>query len=596
MLELSLQERLKKSYEVSDKTRDEAISLLKEFGRCLIVRPTGFGKTYLLCKIAELFYNKEYKDKNIIYVYPNDIIVNEIMGNNEYEDIRDRLTFFSYQKLAQNFSENGMGSSKAEIIEVVKNACVILIDEVHRSAALGFTKFIDGISEEVEIGANGVHILGVTATIDRPEQSETDWIKQDLFRGIEVFDYSLGDALKDGILLSPYVSRPIFDFDKETETIKGELKSIHKGSSCYNEKDMNQRVDRMKLEWGNNGKTIYEAIEEVGYKLDSANPDDSYLKFIVFFKDTNHMLEEGESIENYFRLAITKCFEEATGRKSEMTLAVEYVISDTADKAHNNVIKELCDRKDYRTYRNKPAEVGTYLDNGVLKYIQPKPMHIDLVFNISTIVMGYHVPYTSGVMLLRNINTGIPFYQMIGRCFSMKSTRRPIIYDVVLNTTKDYTNNTTNKLVRGIIESNLSYNERNSDKKEEIISAVQTGIDTGATDDFLARLHALSEDSFTYVDRVKYLYCDRGMPVQFVASDTGLSCSRVIKLLLEQGVNVAEEKSHTKYLIERASGNQYYHGLLRTACSKKASETYKAGSQRKKSTLWDAFLKIMRRG
>ena len=37
--------------EVTKRTFDEAVKMLKERGSCLIIRPTGFGKSYIMANI-----------------------------------------------------------------------------------------------------------------------------------------------------------------------------------------------------------------------------------------------------------------------------------------------------------------------------------------------------------------------------------------------------------------------------------------------------------------------------------------------------------------------------------------------------------------
>ena len=48
-------------------TELNAISVLKEPGKCAILRPTGFGKTVIMCRIAQRY-------RRVLYVYPTEII------------------------------------------------------------------------------------------------------------------------------------------------------------------------------------------------------------------------------------------------------------------------------------------------------------------------------------------------------------------------------------------------------------------------------------------------------------------------------------------------------------------------------------------
>ena len=610
---LSMEDRRKKLQEVGNATREDALNKLQEHGVCLVNRPTGFGKTYLLCKVASK-YLKMYPDKRVVYIFPTYIIINEIMGNAEYEDVKHKLSFFSYQGISQSFSENGKGKQKDLILETVKNASIILVDEVHRAGADGFKLFFDYIKNE--IGKGKIHMLGVTATIDRSDMEETRWIKEYMFRGIEAYDYSLGSAINDGVLLEPVVHRPIFDIDTLIETTRGEIKSIHQNNKFFNQNDFERKLQSLRTNFNDNGKQIYDRMKEVGYRLDSDNPDDSYLKFIVFFKDTNHLLEEGENIENYFRDAVNGVASADLGKKIKTSLSVEYVISDTADRDHEYQVKAFCEKKSFRTYRNKPVEVGTYSvereepvfdKNGIVKtdkdgndiykkkrvleYIKPKAHHIDLIFNVSTLVMGYHVPYTSGVMLLRSTDSSITFFQQIGRCFSAKSTKRPIIFDVVSNTAKDFEDDTRN-MIKSIIGRGTgggNGGEPKDDTQEYVTK--QVGIDENATETFLATINAMKNRNYFEHDRIYFLYVERNMPIAFIANDMSISCKRVANVLLGMGVELTPEDNEYKYLesdfAETKNGktvietNKDSFKLLNYINSKRADNLFKKHKQGK---------------
>lgn len=65
-------------YEIIQQTRDDAIHKLKLFRYCNIVRPTGFGKTYILSELA----SSGFWDP-VVYIYPRDIIKNDVQFSYE---------------------------------------------------------------------------------------------------------------------------------------------------------------------------------------------------------------------------------------------------------------------------------------------------------------------------------------------------------------------------------------------------------------------------------------------------------------------------------------------------------------------------------
>lgn len=53
--------------EVREKTQKDLVEKLNKYGKCALIRCTGFGKTWMLSKIFE-----EYD--NVLYLYPTEVI------------------------------------------------------------------------------------------------------------------------------------------------------------------------------------------------------------------------------------------------------------------------------------------------------------------------------------------------------------------------------------------------------------------------------------------------------------------------------------------------------------------------------------------
>lgn len=630
MENLTYNERQEKAREIGAKTKEEALALLNKHGKCLVVRPTGIGKTYLLNKVAQ-YYKEQYPDKNVVYLYPTDIIINEIKSNSSYADIYPYVTFESFQTIALAYgsmeTDKIQAMSKEErnklqalklskqkyIEELFSSSSIVLIDEVHRAASENLMGFFD-LCRHI-FGKNKVHLLGATATIERSDMDETDWIKQELFDGVEVSTYTLGDAFLDGILLFPIVFQPVFNLDKEIESIEGEYKRVSAGKNYYNEDEIHQVGQELVYEWGNNGKDIYEAMEEAGYRLDSDNPDDSFMRFIVFFKDTKHMVDEGANIEEYFRLATNSVASNALGKEVKTDLIVEYVISTTADKSNDYIVKKHCSEESYRIYRDDAEDVcqEEYIEDGVKKrrYIQSRPHTLSLIFNINTIIMGYHVPDISGIMQLRKANTSILFYQQLGRCFSIKSTKRPIVYDVVSNLLNDFDRQSRSNesgidnVVKHLILDNMSKEDREV-RGDDLVKAIQVGVNRDAGNLLLDKVNRFNNPNFIYIDRIIYLYTDRHMPIAFIAQDVGVSCSDVVKILTRENIQLKDEHAEYKYIMSQFEedennelqirGKRDTFNLLRYLNSKHASKTYdKYNKSNSTLTLFSAIAKMVSR-
>ena len=615
---LSYNERQEKAREVGNKTKQETLELLEKHGRCLVTRPTGIGKTFLLNALARE-YKKKYPDKLTVYLYPTDIIVNEIKSNEAYSDIADELEFMSFQKISLAFGgmdtervsnmtpderaklQAQKDSSIKEILDTFSKASIVLIDEVHRVASEKLMDFF--MTYDYIFTNNNIHIVGVTATIDRTEEEETNWIKNELLHGVEVYKYSLSDALNDGILLPLQIFRPIFNFAKEVETLADQYKKVSANKSYYHSGELDQLIAKASKEWGSNGHDIYNAVSKVGYRLDSDNPDDSFLRFIVFFQSTKHMVEEGENIENYFRLATNSVASELLGTNVETDLLVEYVISTTADINNDMIVKDLCDKESFRIYRDKTSDVCQRVkvveNKKVKEYIPPKAHRVHLIFNVGTIIMGYHVPHISGIMMLRGTGTSIMFYQQLGRCFSVKNRRPSIVFDVVSNISKLENNFGKDRQRRELVIKNTNNNGVSESKEQteldDIMDAYQVGIDNLASDKFLNLISALQTEntSFLYTERIKWLYQDRNLPIVFIANDLGMTCDEVVNVLLGCGINIENEKYEADYIIDSLEkvANDSNIDLLGKLYSKTASDKFLEYRKRSKHTLFSFLAK-----
>lgn len=566
IMNMTYAERTAKRDEISRKTEEETKALIDKTGRALVVRPTGFGKTYLLCKFAEKYYLENNKDKKIMYIFPSYIIVNDIKcasgSGQNYEKIYPYLDFVSYQEINLAFGEKGSIKKRNLLLEKVKNSPIVLIDEVHKSASPNFKLFMD--EADKYIGVDKTHLLGVTATIIREDLEETDWIQEEEFKGSRISNYSLNQAMYDGVLLPPYRTRPIFDVS-EVRELANERLGKTKVNNKYRKVQLDY-LDKALSEWKNGSRSVYKAIEHVGYKLDSDNPDDSFMRFIVFFRDTKHLEEEGALVEEIFRKAVNEEASELLGKEIKTDINIEYVISDTADKDNDNIIQKLCEGHENRVYRTDAERVCTEEviitdENGKKhkEYLQKKPKahQLDLIFNVNVITMGYHVPYIAGVMFLRGTNTYICNRQQLGRCMSVTNTRQPIVFDVAnnlaidFNKGKDEDKRKSNGLTSGgsgidkIDDKEKRKKELELKYKDEDGGTVFTIGDS--EDDSTIIMQKLQDDTIIRETCI-YLYKERHMPIVFVANELEIPIFTVVDCLRQGGIELLLETEEYKYV------------------------------------------------
>lgn len=593
-MSLSYQERMQLLVEESNKTMESMCSNLDEFGRCVAVRPTGFGKTYLLVNLAYMYIEK-FPEKKVIYVMPSNIIETEIRNNKRYDQsiIDKYFVFVTYQALAKSVGESGTLKSRDKYLELLRNSSVCLLDEVHRAAADGYVSFYEYTEEFYSL--DKVHLVGVTATPLRHNEEQSEWIFDKLFNGHQTYEYNLWDAIESGLLLKPIYCMAKFQLMEITDDFKREIKASHlKANGYFNEKDFETSFNKVYNSNGTESEIIYKNLKRAGYNLLSDNPDDSYIKFIVFFKDTQDLVENGEETEQWFFDAVEKEASKDFDVKIQYEKHVDYVISSTADQNNDFIVKSHTDKKDYRSCLYNASEVG--------KNDKYKGHRIDLIFNVNVITMGYHVDNISGIMMRRGTGTDIMYYQQLGRCFSVNATKPSIVFDLAYNKNTQMNRDRKRMFVNRVI----SQVKEAPVIRDDIIDKVNKGertFEDAFVVDFDNNIDDLFEKwkdpNYSYMSRIKYLYCDRNMPISLIAQDTGLSCVKVAQYLKNSGVEFKYETPMYEFLnhdnvLDDSRSNEFR--LLRFLYSKKAYSHFikvKEGAKRGVSSLFMFIVKLL---
>lgn len=533
----------------------------------MVIRPTGFGKTYFLCNLARNMLIKG--KKNVVYIYPTNIILSEVRDN--YSDVYENIDMISYQAISLAFGDTGNEKARASILKKIKSCDLLLLDEVHRAGAIGFRRFWDYVEYNLKKSA---YIVGVTATIERTDEG-AGFVIDDMFKGIQTSTYDLGNALQDGVFLPPVLAR--YSSSQVSNLQVAEDSGFDKAS--YN--ILKQRYTQ--LSPVENSRNLYLTLKSCGYNFLSSNADDSFCRFIVFFKDTESMVDLGEEVEEYFYNALNTQASIVEGTDVSVELDVEYVISKTADNNNNNIVRDHCksnifnkrgDKVGTRTYRDDAlytCTTGKSLDT--IEQKKPKAFTCSLVFNVDTIVMGYHIKPTSGVMIYRNCNSIISFNQMLGRCFDASATHEPIIIDVF--------NNMANQL-----ELRRKYDYQSSggdDIDPSLLQKITTRTSKQVESRYKQYKGSIDVQSYFGWSRVKNgktmalildFYNEKQMPIYQIASILDISCTDVVRVLKAQGIVIEDESN---------CGLQQDFALNKFLYSEKAHKYYKSKRSRGKT-------------
>jgi len=520
MKKLGLTEKYARLNMHADRTYSEAIEKMVQHGSVLVVRPTGFGKTRLLIKLAKE-YAKSTK-KKVLYVYPLDIIKTEIFGKDEYTKdgiLEESVEFISYQTLT--LRNNDVGGEKYWYDILKDDYSIIMLDEVHRAGSDGFLSVYENIKELIR--PDGIHMIGVTATPNRMMDTEDMNVSNLLFKGVDVYRFDLYDAFKEGILPEIILACRKYNLEDLAEQLRIRQKAgCKKAGVEFDEKVFNVELGKVLREIGGEPEYIYKYIKIAGYNL--LMDGENYMKFIVFFVNIADMAERGPIIEQWFNDAINIVGKKDQGFRKDFKINSFYVASSDSNNEISNLIE-------------KDREHRSFLKNtSKLNNIESESRSVDLLFTVNMINMGYHVEDISGIMMLRGTKSEIVYYQQLGRCLSVKAIRKPIVYDMVMNKDEKFWYLKDRKIELA----KIIYSERDTTGEGIDFSAIDIFAegDSDELDDFVERWRHLdySENS-----KIIYMYTDRKTPICVIASALNKSCSAIAKVLVSNGVQLYEE-------------------------------------------------------
>jgi len=562
-------------------TLNEAYTNLDFYGKCMIVRPTGFGKTYMLVQLINE-YAEKYPDKKVLYVYPSKIIMTELyskaskrgnldypmdvlFGEGDINNPKGRVEYITmlaicdyYGGTTQNFRDKAV-----ELRNRIKNGdySIILFDEMHRCASENFIKFYEDVKGFT--GVKGTRLVGVTATPERTFIEENKWLHETMFSNSFISEYNLGSAIEDGILLEPRVYILIKDLNKYIDDARIKNKSY--GSRALSFDAFNKNMSKLSMKALKGEELIYKALRESGYDLASNEVEETSMKFIVFFSDTMSMCADGSIHETWFKRAFNKVAKEDLGFEKNYRFIFDYVISDAADSYHNREVENFCKLSKDRNYVNDATCLGR-TEAGNVRYSTPRT--INVIFNVGIITVGYHVDNIAGVILTNKVGSNIQFLQQIGRCFSVKSKKTPILIDVLGNVREDY-EPVQKRLVRTGVTTITTPPTGGGDDEidgvelreiftQEELEELQTGNIDDSVESLLCRFSRGNSVLQQLYDSIVYQYEVLKMPLYFIAEQNGMRVTKVIYILVKKGVKIHPDDEKLVYAYYDNDANRRY--------------------------------------
>ena len=364
-----------KFIEVQNETVKDTLNKLKEHHKCLIVRPTGFGKTRTA--VDDIMT----KFKHVVFLYPFDSVLDSV---NRYNTNNLNIQSYSYMKLLMLYKKNSYDKFKKIFSKFNFKNTIFIMDEAHRIGAENTSVVIEKLMTEICPKAN---FLGMTATPNRTDKLEIKW---HFFDGITPFEYTIVDAIRDGIFPKPYyVYTPLNGTQLESKLVS-EIDAMDVSLAKKNQLKSNikTKINPQKL----NIENLDEIIQN---NLHNFKDDMDYYKFILFFSTYKDIHRKREEIVNAFSKVFPHC---------EINV---YIVTSESKQTRENL--------------------------NVIQKLNKKENTIDLIFTINILSLGYHCSDITGIMMFRQTISQIIYIQQLGRCLSVVEKNRAIIFDFVDN-------------------------------------------------------------------------------------------------------------------------------------------------------------------
>lgn len=347
---------------------------LSEEDIAAIVRATGTGKSYIGLQLAY-----DNKPKKIMYIVPSKAIIEhleEIINENPNLDFKrdfPNLEFRTYQSL--------IDLSEDEIKQL--DIDILILDEFHH---IGAPVWGEKINLIIKTHKN-IKVLGMTAyTVrDRGTSYERDMVNPDtneIFSGKVVSNYSLVDAMIDGVLPKPIYKSAYVNLEQTAKVLEKKIENLSRSSKDYKELSKLLKDIKMRIHESPSVKDIFKT---------NIKKNGKYIYFCPL------IVENGKN-------DITTIMEEAKTWVMEMGLSendYEFYVSTSAMGKEG--------KQNRKAFYNDEDLEGNKTNN-----------KLRIMFAINQYNEGVHAPGLDGVIMGRGTNSDIVFFEQLGRALSVR--------------------------------------------------------------------------------------------------------------------------------------------------------------------------------
>ena len=373
------------------RTLAHAMSLLNKYHRCAIIRPCGFGKTYINLKI---FDSPQYK--RCLYLSPTSDKSKHIKETAKKLEQKGK-----YIKVQTYAWLRGLSDEKLKAL----NFDIICFDECHniggdyteeKGAHVTFLAV-----QKLMLFHPRTHFLGSTATQIRMDGID---VIGTVFLNHTVYPYNIDDAINDGFMQAPHylyceynviegIRKRLQAAEKKIFAESRDRMFSGKESRLFSEEEMEHifgSEDVQKINAAQMPKHIREACDEL---LD----DTSYMRFIVFYLTVKEIEENKEIVADWFRKAYPD---------------------------HDVVLHE---------YHSKSPMTKLELES-----LEERPNTVDLIFSCEKLTEEYHSDKDTGIIMDRRTQSYGLYIQMLGRIMTCDTKKSAIVFDIVDNLHSDF--------------------------------------------------------------------------------------------------------------------------------------------------------------
>lgn len=355
---------------VQHRTYVDLVKNLDKYGICSLVRPVGFGKTYLLSKLAD-----SEKYSKVVYFYPNVTVRMQSIKETCHRDI----VYVTYQMLARNYNNIESREFIKRLIGETDKGILFIFDESH---FIGGDKTSEAFLRLYDTYKEGNYFVGSTATSIRKNKFD---VSTEFFKGIQTFYYDTNSGMADGLY---YPVKCVYcNFNVSSMAVHELNKNKDFNNLSEDKKVKYQRFilnKTMKVSRINNASEVYRN------SIIGTIPEEHrrYMRFIVFVASYDIM--------NFQKLYLYEDFRQAFPDK-EIRI----------------------------------VEVKTLEDVENLSNLGEKDGRVDLIMSVDLLQHGYHDEKLSGVIMLRSTTSEKVFSQSTLRGLSVINNHSTLVLDML---------------------------------------------------------------------------------------------------------------------------------------------------------------------